>query len=404
MANFDRRNAIKFLGGAAALCPLAARGQSEALPVIGFLDPRSSPDSFSDQIAGFRHGLKDIGFTENENVAIEYAWGQDRFDRLRALAADLVRRPVAVLVASGGSPVAAIALAATTATPIVFAVAQDPVKLGLVASLNRPGGNATGVNYFNVELYAKRLELLRKLLPQARRVAVLVNPADAATIKATVRELQSASGSMGLEIKAFDASSSHEIDAAFAALVRERFDALYVGGDTFLHSRRDQITMLAARKAVPAAYPQREWADVGGLMSYGTDFSNVYRLVGTYTGLILKGEKPADLPIVQPSKFEFVINPQDREGTGSFCAGDAARNRGRRNRVRCKISRKETRDGSANRRRGIRGDRKIRRQRSVEPSQTFTGRHLAGDRDGNQRRRHHPTRSSPATETAVDPI
>lgn len=316
MTNFDRRNLIKLLGGAAALWPFAARGQSAALPIVGFLDPRSSPDSFSDQIAGFRNGLKDVGFTENENVSIEYAWGQDRLDRLRALAAGLVQRPVAVLVASGGSPVAAIALAATAVTPIVFAVAQDPVKLGLVASLNRPGGNATGVNYFNVELYAKRLELLRKLLPQARRVAVLVNSTDAATMKATVQELQSASGSMGLEIKAFDASNSREIDAAFTALVRERFDALYVGGDTFLHSRRDQITTLAARKAVPAAYPQREWADVGGLMSYGTDFSNVYRLVGTYTGLILKGEKPADLPVVQPSKFEFVVNLKAAKALG----------------------------------------------------------------------------------------
>jgi putative tryptophan/tyrosine transport system substrate-binding protein len=306
--DFDRRSVMKLLGGTVALCPLAAPAQGAAIPLIGFLDPRSSPDSFADQLAGFHLGLKETGFTEKENVAIEYAWAQDQFVRLPALAADLVRRPVAVLIASGGSLVAAIALTATTATPIVFAVAQDPVKLGLVASLNRPGGNATGINYFNVELYAKRLELLRKLLPQARRVAVLVNPTDAVTLKATVRELQSASGPMGLEIKAFDASSSHEIDTAFAALVRERFDGLYVGGDTFLHSHRDQITTLAARKAIPAAYPQREWAEVGGLMSYGTDFSNVYRLVGTYTGLILKGEKPADLPVVQPSKFEFVIN------------------------------------------------------------------------------------------------
>jgi putative ABC transport system substrate-binding protein len=316
MADFDRRGLIKLLGGAAALYPFAARGRIAALPAIGFLDPRSSPDSFADQIAGFHRGLKDVGFTANENVSIEYAWGQDRFDRLPTLAADLVRRPVAVLVASGGSPVAAIALAATTAIPIVFAVAEDPVKLGFVASLNRPGGNATGINYFNVELYAKRLELLRKLLPQARRIAVLVNPTDAATMKATVRELQSASGPLALEIKAFDASSSHEIDTAFAALVRERFDALYVGGDTFLHSRRHQITALAARMTIPAAYPQREWAEVGGLMSYGTDFANVFRLVGAYTGLILKGEKPADLPVVQPSKFEFVINLKTAKALG----------------------------------------------------------------------------------------
>jgi putative ABC transport system substrate-binding protein len=232
------------------------------------------------------------------------------------LAAELVRRPVAVLVASGGSRVAAAAKAATATTPIVFAVAQDPVKLGLVASLSRPGGNATGVNYFNVELYAKRLELLRKLLPEATRVAVLVNRTDAATMEATLREVESAAASLGLAVKVFNASSSQEIDVAFADLARERADALYVGGDTFLHSRRDQITSLAARQAIPAAYPQREWAEAGGLTSYGTNFPNVYRLIGTYTGLILKGEKPADLPVVQPSKFEFVINLKTANAMG----------------------------------------------------------------------------------------
>jgi putative ABC transport system substrate-binding protein len=310
-----RRDFITAIGGAVAAWPLAARAQRKAMPVIGFLDPRPSPDSFSGQIAGFHRGLKDTGFVENENVAIEYAWGRDQFDRLPALAAELVRRPVAVLVASGGSLVAVVAKAATT-TPIVFAVAQDPVKLGLVASLSRPGGNATGINYFNVELYAKRLELLRKLLPQAARVAVLVNPTDAETMEATLREVKSAASSMGLEIKVFNASSSQEIDAAFANLARERAEALYVGGDTFLHSRRDQITELAAREAVPAAYPQREWAEAGGLTSYGTNFANVYRLVGTYTGLILRGEKPADLPVVQPSKFEFVINLKTAKALG----------------------------------------------------------------------------------------
>jgi len=265
VTSFDRRDVLKLLGSAPLLCPLAAHAQSSATPLIGFLDPRSSPDSFSDQIAGFHRGLKETGFIENQNVAIEYAWADDQFDRLPALAAALVRRPVAVLVASRGSRVAAIAEAATTTTPIVFAVAQDPVRLGLVARLNRPGGNATGINYFNVELYAKRLELLRKLLPQAARVAVLVNPTDAATMEATIREVKSASHSMGLEIKIFKASSGPEIDAAFADLVRESFDALYVGGDTFLHSRREQITTLAVRRAVPAAYPQREWAEAGGL-------------------------------------------------------------------------------------------------------------------------------------------
>jgi putative ABC transport system substrate-binding protein len=307
VTRFDRRSAIKLLG-AAAIGSFAGRAQGAAMPLIGFLDPRSSSEPFSDQIAGFHLGLKETGFIENNNVAIEYAWAHDQFDRLPALAAELVRRPVAVLVASGGSPVAAIAKAATTTTPIVFAVAQDPVKLGLVASFNKPGGNATGINYFNVELYAKRLELLRKLLPRAARVAVLVNPTDPATMQATVREVKSAAPSIGLETKVFNASTGDEIDAAFAELVRERFEAVYVGGDTFLHSRREQIAKLAASKGIPAAYPQREWVEAGGLTSYGTSFPNVYRLIGTYTGLILKGERPADLPVVQPSKFEFVIN------------------------------------------------------------------------------------------------
>ena len=316
MTSFDRRDVLKLLSSAPVLCSLEAHAQSSAMPLIGFLDPRSSSDTFSDQIAGFHRGLKETGFIENQNVKIEYAWAHDQFDRLPALAAELVRRPVAVIVASGGSLVAAIAEAATTATPIVFAVAQDPVKLGLVASLNRPGRNATGINYFNVELYAKRLELLHKLLPQAARVAVLVNPTGAATMEATVREVKSAASSMGLEIKVFNASSSQEIDAAFADVARERIDAFYVGGDTFLHSRRDQITTLAARKAVPGAYPQREWAEAGGLTSYGMSFPNVYRLIGTYAGLILKGENPADLPVVQPSKFEFVINLKTAKALG----------------------------------------------------------------------------------------
>jgi ABC-type uncharacterized transport system substrate-binding protein len=233
VTRFDRRDVLKLLSSAPMLCSLEAHAQSSAMPLIGFLDPRSSSDTFSDQIAGFHRGLKETGFIENQNVKIECAWAHDQFDRLPALAAELVRRPVAVIVASGGSRVAAIAEAATTATPIVFAVAQDPVKLGLVASLNRPGRNATGINYFNVELYAKRLELLHKLLPQAARVAVLVNPTDAATMEATIREVKSAASSMGLEIKVFNASSSQEIDAAFVDLARERIDAFYVGGDTF---------------------------------------------------------------------------------------------------------------------------------------------------------------------------
>jgi putative tryptophan/tyrosine transport system substrate-binding protein len=303
-----RRELIKLLGGAAAAWPLAARAGPTAMPVIGFLDPRSSPASIPNDIAGFHQGLKDIGFVENDNVAIEYAWGHDQYDRLPILAADLVSRPVAVLVASGGSRVAVIAKAVTTTIPVVFAVAHDPIKLGLVVSLARPGGNATGVNSFNAEPYAKRLELLGTLLPQRARMAVLVNPADEATMQATLREVGSAAGYLGLETMTFNASSSQEIDAAFADLTSAHADALYVADDTFLQSRRDQITTLAARNDLPAAYPQREWAEAGGLMSYGTSFPSIYRLIGTYTGLILKGEKPEDLPVIQPTRLEFVIN------------------------------------------------------------------------------------------------
>jgi putative ABC transport system substrate-binding protein len=311
-----RRDLIKAIAGSTLSWPRAARAQGTAMPVIGFLDPRASPDSFSNQIAGFHRGLKDIGFVVNENVAIEYAWGHDQFDRLPMLAADLVSRPVAVLVASGGSQVAVIAKAATTTIPIVFAVAQDPVKLGLVASPTSPGGNATGVNYFNVEPYAKRFELLGTLLPQGARVAVLVNPADAATMEATLREVGSAAGYLRLETIAFNASSSQEIDAAFADLTGAHADALYVGSDTFLDRRRDQIVTLALRHGLLTAYPQREWAQAGGLISYGTSFPNIYRLIGTYTGLILKGEKLSDLPIIQPYKFEFVINLKTAKALG----------------------------------------------------------------------------------------
>jgi putative ABC transport system substrate-binding protein len=307
--SMKRREFIRLLGGAVVTWPFAAHAQQRAaLPVIGFLDPRSSNGSFSGQIDGFRRGLRDIGFVENENVVVEYAWGLDQSDRLPTLAADLVKRPIAVLVASGGSQVAVIAKAATTTIPVVFAVGHDPVKLDLVVSPARPGGNATGINYFNAEPHAKRLELIGRLLPQRARVAVLVNPADAATAEATLRELGAAARSLRLETMIFNASSSKEVDAAFADIASIKADALYVGDDVFLQSRRDQIVTLASRAGLPTAYPQREWVEAGGLMSYGTSFPNVYRLIGTYAGLILKGEPPSDLPIIQPSKFEFVIN------------------------------------------------------------------------------------------------
>jgi putative ABC transport system substrate-binding protein len=294
--------------GAAAACPVPAHAQARAAPTIGFLDPRPSPDSFADQMRGFHRGLKETGYVEGENVLIEYWWANNQFERLPALAAEMVGRPLAVIVASGGSHVARVAKAATTTIPIVFIVAEDPVKLGVVNSLARPGGNLTGINYFSVELYAKRLEHLRMLVPGATRVALLVNPADAPTMEPTLREVISAAHAAGMQVQVVNAGSSREIDEAFATLVRERSEVLYVGGDAFLHSRRIQIAALALRNAIPATYPQREWVEAGGLMSYGVNFPDIYRQMGIYTGRILKGEKPADLPIIQPTRFDFIIN------------------------------------------------------------------------------------------------
>ena len=264
-----RREFITLLGGAAAAWPLAARAQQPAMPVIGFLDP-ASPDTFADRLRGFRQGLKETGYVEGENVAIEYRWAENQIDRLPALAADLVRRRVAVIVATGSAAAAFAAKAATTTIPIVFVVAEDPVRLGLVASLARPGGNLTGINFFSGELAAKRLELLRELVPGAARVAVLVNPADAATAETTLRDVEAAARAMGLQIQVLNASTSREIDAAFATIVRERPDALFVGADAFFTSRRVQLAHLATRHAIPATYAAREYAEVGGLMSYGT--------------------------------------------------------------------------------------------------------------------------------------
>jgi putative ABC transport system substrate-binding protein len=277
------------------------------MPVIGFLHP-ASPESYVDQLRAFRQGLKEAGFVEGENVAIEYRWAEGQNDRLPALADELVRRRVAVIAAAGGPNSTLAAQAATTTVPIVFVTGQDPVRLGLVTSLARPGGNLTGINFFTVELVAKRLELLRELLPGAMRIAVFVDPATAATTESTLRDVEAAARVMRLQIQLLKASTSREIEAAFTSFVGERPDALFVGISTFFTARRVQLAQLAARHAVPAIYPDRLHAEVGGLISYGASLTDAYRQVGIYTGRILKGAKPADVPVVQSSKFELVIN------------------------------------------------------------------------------------------------
>jgi putative ABC transport system substrate-binding protein len=303
-----RREFLGALGGAAVL-PVAARAQQPAMPVIGFLEQRS-PDINPDLLRGFHRGLKDAGYVEGENVAIVYRWAENQMDRLPALAAELVHRQVAVIATAGGPVSALAAKAATTTIPIVFGVAQDPVRLGLVASLAGPGGNVTGISFFNTELAAKRLELLRELVPAAARVAVLVNPASPANTEITLRDVEAAARALRLQIQVARASTNREIDAAFATFVRERPDALFVGNDSFFASRRVQLANLASRHAVPASFANRENAEAGGLMSYGTNLSAVFRQIGAYTGRILKGAKPADLPVVQASKFELVVNAQ----------------------------------------------------------------------------------------------
>jgi putative ABC transport system substrate-binding protein len=304
-----RREFITLVCGAAAAWPIAARAQQPTMPVIGFLHP-ASPDRFADRLRGFRQGLKDAGYAEGENVAIEYRWADNQFDRLPALAAELVRRQVSVIAALGGPVPALAAKAATAIIPVVFLVAEDPVKLGLVASLARPSGNLTGINFFNAELGAKRLELLRTLVPGAARVAILVNPANAQTTETTLRDLEPAGRAMGLQLQVFNASSSRDIDKAFEALARDRPDAVFVSLDTSFADRRVQLVHLASRHVIPATYALRDFVEAGGLMSYGTNFVDAYRQAGAYTGRILKGAKPADLPVVQSSKFELVINHQ----------------------------------------------------------------------------------------------
>jgi putative ABC transport system substrate-binding protein len=303
-----RREFITLLGGAAAWS-LPVCAQQPAMPVIGFLDNRS-PDAMIDRLRGFRQGLKESGYVEGENITIEYRWAENNLERLPELAADLVRRRVAVVAATGGVAVASAAKSATSTIPILFIVSEDPVRHGLVASLARPGGNLTGVNFLATELVAKRLDFLRELVPGATHIAVLVNPADGANTEPTLRDVEAAARAIGLQVHVFRASTSGEIDVAFAAIASGRLDAIFVGNAPYLNARRVQLVQLAARYMIPATYPGREHAEIGGLMSYGSNIADAFRQVGVYTGRILKGAKSADLPVVQSTKFELVINAQ----------------------------------------------------------------------------------------------
>jgi ABC-type uncharacterized transport system substrate-binding protein len=300
-----RRKFISLLGAAAAW-PLTARAQQPAMPVIGFLNAQSA-DSVSSAVDAFRQGLNETGYTEGRNVAIEYRWADGRGDRLSALVSDLVQRRVAVIAATGGDPAALAVKRATATLPVVFTIGGDPVALGLVASLNRPGGNITGISQITVLLDPKRLETLRELLPGIAVIAVLRNPSNA-NAETQVSSLRAAERRLGIELRFVTAANAHEIDAAFAALAELRVGALMVASDPFFNARRHQIVAQAARLAVPTIFHQREFVHAGGLMSYGTSVNDMYRLAGVYTGRILKGEKPADLPVQQSTKVELVIN------------------------------------------------------------------------------------------------
>jgi putative ABC transport system substrate-binding protein len=310
-----RRKFITLLGGAAAAWPLAARAQQPALPVIGFLGV-SSLDNYAAYLAAFRKGLNEAGFVEGRNVTIEYRWADGQYDRMVELVADLIRSRVAVIAVPGIPPGARAAKAATSTIPIVFGVGEDPVSLGLVQSIGRPGGNATGVNFLTAEVVAKRLALLHELVPSAVRVAALINPTDATRAEAVRSEVQAAAYNMGVQLQIFNASTSRDIDAAFAALVRERADALFVGPDAFFNARRVQLATMAAHHSIPTAFAVREFVDAGGLLSYGASLTDMFRQTGVYSGRILKGAKPADLPVLQSTKLELVINAQTAKMLG----------------------------------------------------------------------------------------
>jgi putative ABC transport system substrate-binding protein len=310
-----RREFITLIGGAAATWPLAARAQQPGMPVIGFLGS-GSPDRDAGRVRAFRQGLSDIGYVEDRNVAIEYRWAEGQNDRLPTLAADLVRRQVTVIAAAGGTPSALAAKAASTTIPIVFQVAADPVEIGLVSSLNRPGGNITGVTNLSEEVAAKRLELMHELIPTATIMAALLNPTSPTLAAAASRDLQAAARTLGLDLHVLHASTERDFDNVFAALVRLQASALVVGADAFFTSRSEQLAALTVRYRVPAIFQFRESAAAGGLMSYGGNFADAFRRVGNYTGRVLKGEKPGDLPVQRATKVELYINLNTAKALG----------------------------------------------------------------------------------------
>jgi ABC-type uncharacterized transport system substrate-binding protein len=308
-----RREFITLLGCTAAAWPLMALGQQPAMPLVGFLHARS-PDHVAYQVAAFRHALAQNGYVEGQGVTIEYRFASGRYDQLPAMAAELARRPVAVLTAAS-DPAALAAKAATSSIPIVFLVGDDPVKLGLVASYNRPGGNATGMNILTAAMESKRLQLLHELVPRAETIGFVLNP-NYALAERQLHDVQEAARLIGLRINVLRASHDREMDGVFETVVQQRIPALAVGADPFLDTQRDKMIAFAARHAVPTMYQFREHAAAGGLMSYGIDFTEIYRQVGAYTSRILKGAKPADLPVLQPTKFEFVINMKTARALG----------------------------------------------------------------------------------------
>src|SRR6516225_2028858 len=309
-----RREFITLLGGTAATWPLTARAQQPALPVIGFLNSGSA-DAYPDRITAFREGLRQLGYVDGENVLVDYRWALGEYDRLPAFAAELVERHVSVLIATGGEPAALAAKSATSTIPIVFAIGGDPIKLGLVASYNRPGGNATGANILAAEMDGKRLELLQELMPNAARVGLLLNP-NFPAYPTQLNELQQAATIMGLQVDMLRANTDDEIEAAFEIASRKRIGALVLAASPFFDTRRDKLVALAAGHALPTIYHFREFAVAGGLMSYGVSIPHIYRQVGVYAGRILSGENPANLPVQQPTTFELVINLKTAEALG----------------------------------------------------------------------------------------